>query len=137
MEAQKAVLQHKYNLRPRYNEVDRMGYVYHGNYVGYCHQARTEMLRTLGINDKFLEDHGIMLPVIEMNLKYHQPAGYDDELEIVTSFYELPKTRFKFEFEIYCKNRKICTAQSTVVFVDSLSRKPMRAPDLVRKALVI
>ncbi|GAL66792.1 acyl-CoA thioesterase [Jejuia pallidilutea] len=34
-----------FKLRPRYGEVDQMGYVYHANYVSYCHQARNELLR--------------------------------------------------------------------------------------------
>ncbi len=67
-------------LRPRYGEVDRMGYVYHANYVSYCHQARTELLRKHGINDKVLEENKVMLPVISFEIKYLKPAHYDDLL---------------------------------------------------------
>ena len=124
-------------LRPRYGEVDRMGYVYHANYVSYCHQARTELLRQLGICDEELESKNIMLPVIEMNLKYHNPARYDELLTIETTITQSPTTRFYFEFEIKNEVGKlICTAKSTVVFVDSKTRKPMKAPKLVIDALI-
>lgn len=123
-------------IRPRYDEVDQMGYVYHANYVNYCHQARTELLRRFGVNDKVLEDNNIMLPVIEMNLKYIKPTGYDDELIVRTKIKELPKVRFKFEFEFEnTKGEKVCTATSTVVFVDSITRKPYQVPDMILNAL--
>ena len=123
-------------LRPRYGEVDQMGYVYHANYVGYCHQARTEMLRQFGIEDSELEKNNIMLPVIEMNLRYLKPAKYDELLTIQTNITELPITRLYFKFEI--RNEKeelLCTANSTVVFVDSKTRKPMKAPMQITRAL--
>ena len=123
-------------IRPRYDEVDQMGYVYHANYVNYCHQARTELLRQFGINDKVLEDQNIMLPVIEMNLKYLKPTGYDEELTVRTIIKELPGVRFKFEFIFENeKGEKNCTATSTVVFVDSKTRKPHQAPDIIIDAL--
>ncbi|BAX82502.1 acyl-CoA thioesterase [Labilibaculum antarcticum] len=123
-------------IRPRYDEVDKMGYVYHANYVNYCHHARTELLRQFGINDKVLEDHNIMLPVIEMNLKYLKPTGYDEELTIRTKIKELPRVRFRFEFVFENeKGEKACTATSTVVFVDSKTRKPHQAPDIIIDAL--
>ncbi|MGD2034041.1 MAG: hotdog domain-containing protein, partial [Bacteroidales bacterium] len=64
-------------IRPRYGEVDKMGYVYHANYVCYFHQARTELLRKYGISDSVLEKNNIILPVISMGLKYYKPAYYD------------------------------------------------------------
>lgn len=123
-------------LRPRYGEVDQMGYVYHANYVSYCHQARTELLRQFGIDDRKLEADNIMLPVISMNLRYLKPAKYDELLTIKTRILEMPATRFNFEFEIRNESDEIlCTASSTVVFVDSRTRKPMKAPKQITQAL--
>jgi len=125
----------KIEIRPRYGEVDQMGYVYHANYVSYCHQARTELLRKFGINDNVLEENEIMLPVIEMNLKYLKPAHYDELLTITTTIKEIPVVRFRFEFEITNeKQEKICRATTTVVFVESQTRKPIKVPDLVGNA---
>lgn len=123
-------------IRPRYDEVDQMGYVYHANYVSYCHQARTELLRKFGVNDKVLEEDGIMMPVIEMNLKYLKPSGYDEELTVKTRIKELPTTRFKFDF-IFENNigEIVCKANTTVVFVDSVTRKPNRIPVFVLDGL--
>ena len=126
----------KIEIRPRYGEVDQMGYVYHANYVSFCHQARTELLRKFGINDSVLEENEIMLPVIEMNLKYLKPAHYDERLTITTTIKEMPVVRFRFEFEITNeKQEKICQATSTVVFVERKTRKPIKIPDLVENTL--
>lgn len=130
------MIQSKIDLRPRYGEVDQMGYVYHANYVSYCHQARTELMRDLGIHDQALEENRIMLPVISINLRYLKAAKYDELLTIQTTLREMPKTRAVFEFEIRNEaNEKICTAVSEVVFVDSISRKPMKVPEMVRVKL--
>lgn len=130
------MIEGEFKIRPRYDEVDQMGYVYHANYVSYCHQARTELLRQFEINDRILEEHNIMLPVIEMNLKYLKPSGYDQELTIRTFIKELPNTRFKFEFIFENeKKEKICQANTTLVFVDKMTRKPHRVPDIILRAL--
>jgi acyl-CoA thioester hydrolase len=123
-------------LRPRYGEVDRMGYVYHANYVSYCHQARTELLRKFGINDSFLEENNIMLPVLSISMNYLKPARYDEILVVKTFIREMPVTRFSFDFVITNESSvKICTAQSTLAFIDANTRKPMKVPDLVKDAL--
>jgi len=127
------MIQNSTDIRPRYGEVDQMGYVYHANYVSYCHQARTELMRNLGIHDQALEENQIMLPVISINLRYLKAAKYDELLTIQTTLREMPKTRAVFEFEIRNEaNEKICTAVSEVVFVDSISRKPMKVPEMIR-----
>ena len=119
-------------IRVRYDEVDQMGYVYHANYVKYCHIGRTELLRTMNIHDNFLEENNIMLPVIDMGLKYKKPANYDDLLTIKSTITDIPRTRLNFKFEIINETEElICIAESTVVFVDSVTRKPMEAPKVI------
>ncbi len=131
------MIQNTMSLRPRYGEVDQMGYVYHANYVSYCHQARTELMRNLGINDQVLEENQIMIPVISINLRYLKAARYDELLTIRTTLRVMPKIRCQFEFEIRNEtNEKICTAVSEIVFVDSISRKPMRVPEIVENAMI-
>ncbi len=74
-----------FELRPRYGEVDQMGYVYHANYVTYCHQARNELLRKLGIDEIKLEKKHIILPVISFEIIYKKPAYYDEHITIKTT----------------------------------------------------
>lgn len=130
------MIENTFTIRPRYNEVDQMGYVYHANHIVYCHQARTELLRKFGISDADLENKGIMMPVISFNIQYKNPAHYDELLTIHTKITALPKIKFLFEFEITNEQNKLVSkANSEVVFVNMATRKPMLTPKIVSEAL--
>ena len=123
-------------IRVRYAEADRMGYVYYGNYAMYFESARTEMLRSLGFSYREWEDKGIILPVRELQIRYHAPAYYDDLLTIRTIIKERPSARITFLHEVYNeRGEKTCTGSLVLVFVDSKTRRPTRAPDHFLKAL--
>ncbi len=118
------------NIQIRYDEVDKMGYVYHGNYAKYYHISRTELMRGIGFSDKEFENYNIIMPIIELNIKYLKPVYYDDVITIKTFLRQLPDSRMTFEHEVRnVVGELINTASSMVVFVDIVTRRPMRAPD--------
>ncbi|HCH37026.1 MAG TPA: acyl-CoA thioesterase, partial [Acidobacteria bacterium] len=71
-------------VRVRYAETDKMGVVYHANYLVWFEIGRTDLLRTIGWTYRQMESAGISLPVIEAHCEYRKPARYDDELEVTT-----------------------------------------------------
>lgn len=81
---------HLTTIRVRYSETDQMGYVYYGNYAQYLEVGRVEWLRNLGISYKSLEEMGIMMPVINLQLTYLKPAKYDDLLSLNTCLTKKP-----------------------------------------------
>ena len=116
-------------LRVRYSETDQMGIVYYGNYAQYLEQGRTDWLRSLGLTYKFMEEHQVMLPVINLNIDYKKPAKYDDLLTIKTSLLEIPSVKIKFYYEIYNQyDELLVTAKTSLVFLDSITRKLIKAP---------
>ena len=116
-------------IRVRYGETDQMGYVYYGNYPLYYEVARTEMIRKLGWPYKKIEENGIMLPVLSLNVKYIRPAFYDDELTIKTRVRKIPGARIDFEYEVYNENKELINkGETTLVFVDMKTKKPTSAP---------
>jgi acyl-CoA thioester hydrolase len=62
--------EHEFNVRVRYAETDQMGVVYHGNYAQYFEMGRVEWLRNIGISYKWMEENGIILPVVSLNINY-------------------------------------------------------------------
>ena len=95
-------------IRVRYAETDQMGVVYYGNYAQYFEVGRVETIRSLGMSYKALEDMGVMLPVVEMNIKYLRPAHYDDVLNIQSTIKELPEKHIiEFHQEIYNEAGKL------------------------------
>tara|TARA_B100001059_G_scaffold215669_1_gene233384 strand:- start:2039 stop:2434 length:396 start_codon:yes stop_codon:yes gene_type:complete len=123
-------------LRVRYSETDQMGIVYYGNYAQYLEQGRTDWLRSLGLTYKFMEEHQVMLPVINLNIDYKKPAKYDDLLTIKTSLLEIPSVKIKFYYEIYNQyDELLVTASTSLVFLDSITRKLIKAPDYLLEKL--
>ncbi len=123
------MVSHDTQIRVRYGEVDRMGYMYYGNYPLYYEVGRTELMRTLGYNYRELEDSGILLPVVSINIKYIAPALYDDLLTIRVSIRDIPTARITFYYEIYNPQEKLINeGETTLVFVHADTRRPMRAP---------
>ena len=117
------------NLRVRYSETDQMGYCYYGNYAQYFEVGRVETLRSLGMSYKQLEEEGIMLPVSEFSVKYFAPALYDNELTIKTTITEIKGARIYFDYTITnSAGDLICKAQTTLVFVQKDTMKPIQAP---------
>lgn len=120
---------HESHIRVRYGETDRMGYLYYGHYPEYFEVARTDMIRSLGISYRQMEDEGILLPVRSLRIDYRQPALYDELLVVKSCLKSLPEVRLDIDYEIYNeKNTLVCTGNSILVFVDAASRKPRRAP---------
>ena len=125
------------NLRVRYSETDQMGIVYYGNYAQYLEQGRTDWLRSLGFTYKYMEEHQVMLPVINLNIDYKKPAKYDDLLTIKTSLLEIPSVKIKFYYEIKNQNHELLvTATTTLVFLDSITRKLIKAPNYLLEKLL-
>ncbi len=124
-------------LRVRYGETDKMGIVYYGNYATYLEQGRTEWLRDMGFSYKWMEDNGIHLPVVELNIKYKAPARYDDVLTITTSLKKIPTYRIDFIYKIHNQEGQLLiTGETSLVFVNSITNKLQKAPDyLVNKLL--
>jgi acyl-CoA thioester hydrolase len=117
-------------VRVRYGETDQMGYVYYGNYALYYETGRVEMLRSLGISYRSMEEQGVMLPVLSLNCKYILPAKYDDLLTIKTTLVTQPNVRISFEYEIYNEAQVLVNkGDTTLVFASTTTGKPMQAPD--------
>jgi len=134
-------------VRVRYAETDKMGYVYYGNYAQYYEIGRTEFMRKRGITYRELEDSGIMLPVLSLNSKFIRPARYDDLLTIKTTLTEIPQTRITFQYEIYNQNGELVNKGDTMlVFVNVHTHRPIKAPqellnkladDVYKKSIIV
>jgi acyl-CoA thioester hydrolase len=119
-------------IRVRYGETDQMGVVHHGNYALYIEMGRIEWLRKLGISYKKMEEEGIMLPVISMQLNFKKSARYDDVIKVKTELKKMPIATIEFDYEITNENDEIITTANTVLaFIDIKRNKPIRAPKYI------
>lgn len=126
------MLAHTINIRVRYSETDQMKYVYYGNYAQYFELGRAEWLRNLGTSYKSMEDSGIMLPVIDLHIKYYKPALYDDLLTLTNKVTALPSAKITFEHQVFNEQKELLTTgESTLVFFDIKKNKPTRVPQYI------
>jgi acyl-CoA thioester hydrolase len=119
----------------RYSETDQMSFVYHGNYVKYFEMGRIAWLRKLGFSYKKMEEDGILMPVIDIKINFKKPALFDDKLKLVTKLVRTPSYMIEFEFEIIKKENIISSGYTKLVFLNSVTNKPMRCPNLIIDAL--
>lgn len=123
--------------RVLYGETDKMGYLYYGNYASYYETGRVESMRSIGLVYKELEDKGIIMPVLDMSVKYLKPAFYDDLLTIKTILPEFPDGfKLYFQYEIFNQhNQLLNTGDSTLIFFDAKIRKPVQAEEVLEGKL--
>lgn len=123
-------------FRVRYVETDQMGVVHHGNYATYFEAARIDWLDQIGISYKDMESNGIMLPVFHLSCKFYHPLYFDDRFHVLTFIKEKPSARIVLYYEIYNQNDQLTTVgETTLVFVDAQTRKPVRCPKFVLEKL--
>ena len=115
--------------RVRYSDTDRMDMVYHGSYVPMLEAARVETLREIGWIYSEMEKKGILLPVIDLNLKYKKPARYDQILSIESHVLTPPTSKLIFVFKIKHEGELLVEAQVTLAFVNASTGLPQRSPD--------
>ena len=122
----------KTNIRVRYAETDQMNVVYHGNYAQYFEVARSEAIRDLGFTYKEMELTGVIMPIVELHVKYLRPAHYDDLLTIHTILKELPEHhRIEFFQEVYNEAGKLLANGRVVLFfmnAEKMTRTNIPAP---------
>lgn len=131
------MFKHNTYRRVTYGETDRMGYLYYGHYAEYYEIGRVEALRKLGIRYRDMEDvDGIMLPVIEMQVKYLRPAKYDDVVRIESTLHEMPDRDIHFDFNLYNEKDKLLNVASvSLTFISKATGKRCGIPASLHEKL--
>jgi acyl-CoA thioester hydrolase len=110
----------------RYNETDKMGIVHHSQYVNYFEIARTDFVRQAGISYRRIEEEGLMMPVLGINVQYHTPALYDDTILVETSIKAYDSIKMMFDYKIYREtDRKLLVEGSSSHCWTDLSLRPV------------
>ena len=120
---------HYIQVRVRYQETDRMGIVYHANFLSYFELGRVEWLRNKGLDYARLEDSGVLLPVVNISINYKAPARYDQLLSVETELVKIGGASLVFQNKIYDENKRLLVEGNvTLVATDSSSFKPIKIP---------
>ena len=131
-------------VRVYWEDTDAGGIVYYANYLKFFERARTEWLRSLGLEQQALRvQTGAMFVVSEASVKYHLPARLDDQLLVTASIREMGRSSFTMEQQALRpaspangnKVELLCAASVRIGWVDATSLKPARIPNHLLQAL--
>lgn len=119
----------RWQVRVYYEDTDAGGVVYHSHYLNFYERARTEMLRTLGINQDALLKQNIGFVVKHMIVDYIAAVRLDTLLTISTKIISVKKASVTFEQTIVdSENKAINRATVLVACIDMLTMKPTALP---------
>jgi acyl-CoA thioester hydrolase len=126
------MLKHTAQIRVRYADTDKMQFVYNGKYLEYFEVGRTELLRSIGLPYKEIENAGYQLPLIEANLKYKKPAVYDDLLDIEATVSSPNSAKVHIEYRItnHDTGDFICKGFTTHMFINGETKRPTKPPQI-------
>ena len=105
-------------IRVRYAETDRMGLVHHANYLVYFEQGRTELLRSLGLSYRDMEDQGFLLVLTKVQVRYRSPARYDDLLTLRTTVTRTTLVKIEHRYELLRDGLLLAEGETTLGCVD-------------------
>ena len=120
-------------VRIYWEDTDAGGIVFYANYLKFFERARTEWLRSLGLEQHTLRQRsGGMFVVSEACLRYHRVARLDDELLVTAWPQQRGRASLTIEQQAWQKtgseNILLCEASIRIGWVDALNYKPARMP---------
>ncbi len=123
-------------IRVYWEDTDAGGIVFYANYLKFFERARTEWLRSLGIEQQQLKNQtGGMFVVAETTLKYLRPARLDDELIVTARLQECGRASMTIEQQALLKNELLCEGTIRIGWVNSTSMQPARIPQNIIESL--
>ena len=118
-------------------DVDAWGIVWHGNYFGFCDEARAELMRAFGLTPATFATHGWLAPLIDAHCRFLTPARYDDEIDVIVRFRMGRSTRMHFDFTIVRtgEDKRIAEISTTQVLVKTSGELIYLIPDDLKRTL--
>ena len=130
------MITHDTKIRVWYKHTDQMGFVHHSNYICYYEEARSDLMRSMGLSYADMERKGIIMPILEVQSVYKRPAFFDDCLTVRILLREMPTARIRFEYEVYNSQGELLnTGMTTLGFLHADTHRPTRAPQWFVEAL--
>lgn len=127
---------HRWPVQVYYEDTDAGGVVFYANYLKFMERARTEWLRTLGVEQQSLIDkHGIGFVVAALDMKYLAAARLDDHLTIQTSITQIGRASLNFAQRVLRTDRVLAEGSIRVGCVKLSTLKPSPLPDDLREQI--
>jgi acyl-CoA thioester hydrolase len=131
---------HEWPVRVYYEDTDAEGVVYYANYLRFMERGRTEWLRDLGIEQDALRDrYGLCFVVAETQVRFREPARFNDQLVVRSRMLECRRARFELEQNVHlaADSTLLVASYCKAACVDAHTFRPRRLPDVLRSAMAM
>ena len=123
----------QFPVRVYYEDTDAGGIVYHANYLKFLERARTEWLRSLGIEQDVWLAQSIAFVVRHMDIDFRHAACFNQQLMVSNQIAELKRASLVFAQQIQDETgRLIVSAKVTIACVHLDGMKPTAFPDVIK-----
>jgi acyl-CoA thioester hydrolase len=120
----------RHATRVYWEDTDAGGIVYYANYLKFFERARTEWLRSLGIEQQSMRERdGTLFIVSQTALKYHRPARLDDLLEVTVGVRHAARASLQLEQQAWRATELLAEGTIRIACVDAPTLKLRRIPD--------
>lgn len=128
---------HRFPIRVYYEDTDTGGIVYYANYLKFAERARTEALRSCGINQSTLMlDHKTGFVVRRCTVDFLKPAMLDDLLTIETRLNDINRVTMDMHQSIRRGNETLVTLEVKLAVIGEgmrLAKLPAKVHDAMIK----
>ncbi|MDH5633228.1 MAG: tol-pal system-associated acyl-CoA thioesterase [Gammaproteobacteria bacterium] len=123
-------------VRIYYEDTDTGGVVYYANYLRFMERARTELLRSRGLEQDVLRDEcGVLFAVRRAEVDYLKPAKLDDELKVTAEIRRLGGASINFYQEVRLGEDVLCKGNIRIACIHDEALAPMAVPKRVTELL--
>jgi acyl-CoA thioester hydrolase len=125
-------------VRVYWEDTDAGGIVFYANYLKFFERARTEWLRSLGVNQSDLRaSDGGFFVVSETSVRYLLPARLDDELLVTARLEEAGRASLIIAQQASMRRTGalLCKGTIRIGWVDAQHLRPARIPTIILEAL--
>jgi acyl-CoA thioester hydrolase len=125
-------------VRVYWEDTDAGGIVFYANYLKFFERARTEWLRSLGLQQSQLrESTGGIFVVSDTSVRYRRPARLDDELLVTAQLEEAGRATLTIAQQARMQRggALLCEGTIRIGWVDASSLRPARIPSTILEAL--
>jgi acyl-CoA thioester hydrolase len=117
------------SVRVYWEDTDAGGVVYYANYLKFFERARTEWLRSLGVEQHALRDQtGALFVVADVQVRYLVPAQLDDLLRVTVKLLARGQASLQLEQQVWRGDTMMVEGRVRVGCVNAVTLRPMRMP---------
>ncbi len=128
-----------WQARVYYEDTDSGGVVYYANYLKFLERARTEWLRSFGIQQDLLaQQDGLIFAVRSVQLVYVKPAKFNDLLDVSVAISKAGKASLTFNQTIRRAEgdkQLLCTGQVKVACLTADTLRPQAIPEKISREI--